>query len=637
MTLYIKNLVEKTVEIKGLRLGIHKGKTRKIIADFDKEYVGAKCELDILIDDNQIELIDNLGHQILTSEVFETSIINKSLSIASEEIKTEETETERFYYVEDMFCISKGGTTIKSFKGYADTFSISVKNKSVKYRIKSQGVAMPWQYLKVNKENILNFEYRLKDPIIEILSDAGDASLNIYIDGFVKGVSSVDLQNFIDTWYENQTGCSTNEWDGETEWWNINKITETGAWSEWDWTEKVGVFTNKTIIDYDLGVGTKIGQQSDGAKLTIPMNYNTLDGNTHLDFKIFENEMGTYTIELVAFNDIMSWNPKLFMVQVKNLRYIEFADQTFDMETFEMLSWDDRWTDIEYYANTGMKFISENAGFKSALGSYTVDLNGKPKIVTLMIDDQNLLTEGQAITSLAENEYDFFIIANGADSVTMDSVITFDNSGGYPLLKVDGELVDHPTFFSDPALNYDGKDHFIYENDGNGGTNILIEDLPGLGDEDFDDIVLNVNFPMTDKIIIHTPTTIDETLLLSGCNSFLAIETKSSGKVLYSMGMIEIDDNPCQIWRLRNGDKTDLNVKFSVHKSKTDNYYTVPAKTDMYLVTPYTKDAKMKWIENGKEKYSKKKLTFNIFKKDINLKNEVAKTITVIDKTTYEA
>lgn len=649
MTIFIKNITDKQVRIHTIKLALQSGETRKLVASFDVEYADVKSELDILVDDRQIEIMDTLGKNLTTSEVFSDSVQVSVQKIKDEVIQSAELKEERFYYVEDIFCISKNGSVTKSFKGFADTFRISVKNKSIKYRIKSNGIVMPWQFLKLDKENILNFEYRLKDPEIEILSDSGDVSVNVYIDGYVTDVSPLDLQNFIDTWYENQTSCNNTEWYGEASWWDDNKISTEGAWSSWDWSSKFGSFVKKVINDYDLSIGTKIVQQSDGAKLIIPQTYKTLDGHNNYNFKIFENELGTYTIELVGFNDWDSWNLNTFRVEVKNVRYIEFADQTFDIVTMDIMSWDDRWTDTQYYASTGIKFISENSGFKSALGSYTLtSVSKRPLAATLLIDDQNLLEAGSPITSLADGEYDFFIIANGADEVTMDSVITFDNSGDFPILLVDGVATTSPVYFSDPALNYDGKDHFIYRPDGNGGTNIYIEDLPGLGDEDFDDIILNVNFPMTDKILIHTPEKISEILTCDGSvDNYIGIKTQSKGIVVYAMGRVgegshKSEHTDCQIWRFRNGTDIDLNVKIFHYTSKKTEYFTIPANTDMYKLTDYEDSIKMYWHEvdykgRVKTRYSKKHHTHNMFKDDLNLKNEVMHTITAIDETIYNS
>jgi len=637
MTIYVKNITTVSVPIYNLNLTIFAGDIRKVIADFDVDYVSAKNELDILIDDKKIELINSLGQEVTTSDVFKDVIDQSTQNKRSAEMQTEDTKEERFYYVEDIFCISKGASVTKSFKGYTDTLRISVKDKSIKYRIKSQGVCMPWQYLKLDKENLLNFEYRLKDPSIEILSDAGDCSVNIYMDGYVSDITADNLQNFIDTWYENQTSCPlNNEWYGENIWWNDNKIGS-GAWSDWDWSAKVGSFDSKTINLYMLSIGTKITQQGDGARLTIPADYKTVSGLQSSDFKIFKNdEKGVYTIELVEYNDWSDWNPNAFKVTIKNVRYVQFDDQTFDLTQITPTEWDARWEEPHYYAKTGLKFLETNGSFRSSIGSYTVDLNGKPKNITLLFADSGTMVANEPITSLSSGEHDFFIIANGGLEINDTSVITFDNSGTYPSLKIDGVASTIPVYFSDPALNADGFDHFIYSPDGNGGTNILIEDLPNGGDKDFNDIMLNVNFPMTDKILVHTPTTIREKLETLGKGNHFGIKMNYGGIKAYAMGEIEMGNEWCNVWKLRNGSNADLNVRVQDYDTGRNTYYTIPANTDMYVTTSeYSEQIKMEWYQGNRKKNSRPRKTWYSFNSNINLKNEILNTIASINSNTF--
>jgi len=637
MTVYIKNIINQLVPIYSLDLTIAAGDTRKIIADFDIDYVSAKNELDVLIDEKKIELIDDMGQEVSSSEVFSEVIDQNTINKVSEEIQTENTKIERFYYLEDIFCISKGGTVFKTFKGKVDTFRISAKNKSIKYRIKSQGIVMPWQYLKQDKEITLNFEYRLTDPIFELLSDAGDSAVNIYVDGYVTNINTLDLQNFMDTWYENQTACSnTEEWYGAYLWWNENKIVG-GEWANWDWSDKIGIILDKKINLYELSIDTRLVQQSDGAKLVIPSNYQNLDGTTYSEFKIFNNdELGVFTIELIEYNDWTDWNPNHFYMKVKNVRYIKFLDQMFDLTNLELPDWSDRWVEPHYYASTGLKFISSSGSFKSSIGSYTVDLNGKPKSVTLLFSDSSVISKDEPITSLASNEYDFFIIANGADIVNDSSVISFDNSSTYPTLLIDDVASDLPVYFSDPLLNYDGKDHFIYESDGIGGTNIRIEDLPNGGDNDFNDIVLNVNFPMTDKIIIFTPETIESKFKQIGKNGCFGLKTKYNGIRAYALGKIELNNEECNVWKLRNGSNNEINVRFQDYHTGKNTFYTIPAKTDLYITTDEeTEMIKMEWFDDARRRYSRPRKSYHKFRSNINLKKETYNDIVEIDSTTY--
>jgi len=219
MTVFIKNLGNKQIKIYSINLALQAGETRKIVASFENEYKDAKSELDNLVDDGKIEIIDALGKSLSTSEIFTESVQQHIQKISNDLIKSSELNEERFYYVSDIFCISKDESIKKKFKGFTNTLKISVKKKSIKYRIKSQEVVMPWQFIEQDNEKTLQFEYRLKDPEIEFLTGNSDATIKIYIDGYVKNVSPTVMQTFIDTWYEDQPSCTDNDWYNDSGWW----------------------------------------------------------------------------------------------------------------------------------------------------------------------------------------------------------------------------------------------------------------------------------------------------------------------------------------------------------------------------------------------------------------------------------
>jgi VCBS repeat-containing protein len=183
-----------------------------------------------------------------------------------------------------------------------------------------------------------------------------------------------------------------------------------------------------------------------------------------------------------------------------------------------------------------LTYVSETAGYKNVVGLYQVDEDGNPIAGTVVIDDQNGMAGGTHLADLEPGSHEFFIIANGAGEIEMDSAITFDTSGDKPVLLIDGQEAAHPVYFTEPAFNPDGKDHFQFRSDGEGGTFVNIEDLPNLGDADFGDVVLHTNFEMSDKTL--TGTAVDgiieglEYTTTSGINGF----TDSKGDFSYNSG-----------------------------------------------------------------------------------------------------
>jgi Ca2+-binding RTX toxin-like protein/Mg-chelatase subunit ChlD len=149
--------------------------------------------------------------------------------------------------------------------------------------------------------------------------------------------------------------------------------------------------------------------------------------------------------------------------------------------------------------NNDLTYQSESAAFKNVIGYYELDSNGAPiSPATVVIDDQNGMESGTHLADLDPNkEYGFFIISNGADAVNENSVITVDATGN---ILIDGNTTNKGVYHDNPEFNSDGKDHFVMESDGNGGTTIRVEDLHGLGDADFNDVVMHLNYELTDII-----------------------------------------------------------------------------------------------------------------------------------------
>ena len=157
--------------------------------------------------------------------------------------------------------------------------------------------------------------------------------------------------------------------------------------------------------------------------------------------------------------------------------------------------------EIKVDTTTDLTFVKETAGYRNVFGVYEVDADGNPIGGKVIIDDQNGLHPGEVLAELdPAKEYRFFVIANGANEVTKNSVITFDNSGEKPVMIADGKEIQHPVYYSDVPFNPDNGDHFDTVVDNQGNTTIYIEDLPkGSWDSDFQDIVLEAGIPVYDR------------------------------------------------------------------------------------------------------------------------------------------
>lgn len=111
------------------------------------------------------------------------------------------------------------------------------------------------------------------------------------------------------------------------------------------------------------------------------------------------------------------------------------------------------------------------------------------QIVAANAQDGGSLT----VSDVAEGEQlGFFIVQDGADQVAgLGDTLDFDFGGAAPTLAgVDGAEIFQSV---DASQNSDGLEHFLSGSvDGGGALRVGVEDLTGLGDSDFQDVVFTV-------------------------------------------------------------------------------------------------------------------------------------------------
>ncbi|MEQ9489367.1 MAG: Ig-like domain-containing protein [Alphaproteobacteria bacterium] len=166
-----------------------------------------------------------------------------------------------------------------------------------------------------------------------------------------------------------------------------------------------------------------------------------------------------------------------------------------------------------------VSFISEGAGYQNSLGYYKIGPNGEISDVQFVFENasDNVLQSGQSVdlNISAGDQINFFIVADGNKSNNYDTfsggAYQFVDGDGNPattttdnpqLVYVDANgsvtPVNGPTYHAvgsggDTGINPDGQQHSISGyNAETGGLQIAFEDLPALGDEDFNDLVIEV-------------------------------------------------------------------------------------------------------------------------------------------------
>lgn len=149
------------------------------------------------------------------------------------------------------------------------------------------------------------------------------------------------------------------------------------------------------------------------------------------------------------------------------------------------------------------------AAFDNAVGVYEV--NGENEIINtrILFTNQNAQAgESATVSDVADgNKLGFFIVADGADEIealiASDSFVFVDQEGGPAdldtatalTLTADGTAVESPIYHSlDPALNPDGLQHVLSGVvEGGEALTLGFEDLPDLGDADYEDVGLTIS------------------------------------------------------------------------------------------------------------------------------------------------
>lgn len=214
-----------------------------------------------------------------------------------------------------------------------------------------------------------------------------------------------------------------------------------------------------------------------------------------------------------------------------------------------------------------LTFEGESAGYRNSLGFYKIGPNGEITDVDMIFENASepgsggSLESGTTVTlDLAEGEqFGLFVIADGADHNDFDAMtdgsFQFRDADGNPatidsaspqlvFVGADGNeiVLDGPIYHSmvgdgNLALNPDGQVHVKSSATDDGGMLLGFEDLPNLGDADFNDVQVSLNFqPATAQAlapVIVSPAfdanDLDGTTLLGGT---VAIDGAQEGDTL---------------------------------------------------------------------------------------------------------
>lgn len=135
---------------------------------------------------------------------------------------------------------------------------------------------------------------------------------------------------------------------------------------------------------------------------------------------------------------------------------------------------------------------NSTSGFSNSFGVFVYEIaTGQTSDVQIVANDA---ADGGSVTieDVAEGEQlGFFIVQDGADAVSVlgDSIV-FNLTDQGAVLNDSDDLVIFQSI--NASLNPDGEQHFLAGSDSDGILRVGVEDLTGLGDRDFQDVVFTI-------------------------------------------------------------------------------------------------------------------------------------------------
>jgi len=250
--------------------------------------------------------------------------------------------------------------------------------------------------------------------------------------------------------------------------------------------------------------------------------------------------------------------------------------------------------DAPIISESDVLFVNETAGFDNILVAYTLDEDGNPiNPVVAVIDTNSGYATGSLMSSLnmPASEIHFALIADGQSiypNIT-DAVLTFDTSGAFPQLLINGSVSAKPVYFDQNNFNPDGHDHFDSVDNHDGTITINMEDL-NLGDNDRQDLVITLVDNTVGEVTELTDGDESEnlaTLTATGALSFDDADLSDTHTVSATptqadyLGNFSVDINPAA-----TGSQTgQINWNYSVNDADLDHLAQGEILTQVYTIT----------------------------------------------------
>jgi hypothetical protein len=270
--------------------------------------------------DEILELVSSSKIAVCYTDGTEITSLSRIVEVLSngvvEVVVNNSSEEEgKYYFLKDMIKVTKDAKVYKTFKGMVDSLYLTPTNDKLNVMIMTgDGLELPVDSL--SKRQTLEFEFagKIKDPKIEFSSDNGTVEVEVFMEGRAKDTAK-NLQQFINTWYEND--------------------------SMWGQEIVEPIVINWTINNWKWAKDTKI----DGTILTIPEDKKYKNSKEFEVYSIGKNEI---VVEYLEWNYWTAWNPNQLYIQVKGITEVKFNDCVINVDS-ELIEWENRKDDGRHY------------------------------------------------------------------------------------------------------------------------------------------------------------------------------------------------------------------------------------------------------------------------------------------------
>jgi hypothetical protein len=189
-----KNLTSSELSLGSLGVILQPNEVRDFISIGDRIAISSSAELltDMIYTGALIVSDDGVDCSKAESVMI---ILNSHNTVKVTEITTN--SNTRYLYVKDSLSLAKGVAVAKNFKGNVSSIQIRPTLKDLSVHIESEGVVFHTENIGKLSSYVLETDYKLKNPIIHIVSPSGSNVVEIFIDGDTT-MSSTEMQTFID-------------------------------------------------------------------------------------------------------------------------------------------------------------------------------------------------------------------------------------------------------------------------------------------------------------------------------------------------------------------------------------------------------------------------------------------------------